>query len=214
MYDYAHYKENDKKELLAFMQAHPFVMLMACGKNGRIELTQVPVIVEERDADLYIMGHIARKSSHHIAVEEAGEALIVFTGAHTYISSSWYTGSPGIGSTWNYSSIHARGPVQWLDDAAFRRMMSKLALHYENGNTASPATFENLAPEYVDKMMKGIAGFELKVAELQNVFKLSQNRDEKSYDNIILELKKREGDADSAVIAAEMEQRKSKVFPS
>jgi transcriptional regulator len=50
----------------------------------------------------------------------------------------------------------------------------------------------------------------MEVAELDNVFKLSQNRDEVSYDNIVKELKQQAGDA--KVIGELMEQRKSKVF--
>jgi transcriptional regulator len=44
------------------------------------------------------------------------------------------------------------------------------------------------------------------------VFKLSQNRDEKSYDNIIVQLKQQEGDGKK--IAEIMEHGKSKVFSS
>jgi transcriptional regulator len=59
--------------------------------------------------------------------------------------------------------------------------------------------------------MKAIVSFEIEVVSIENVFKLSQNRDEKSYDNIITQLKKQESDAKK--IAEIMEQRKSKVFP-
>jgi transcriptional regulator len=61
-------------------------------------------------------------------------------------------------------------------------------------------------------MMKGIVSFEIEINDLQHVFKLSQNRDEKSYDNIIRQLK--EKDSDAKKIAEIMEKRKSKVFPS
>ena len=47
--------------------------------------------------------------------------------------------------------------------------------------------------------------------EMENVFKLSQNRDEKSYHNIIAQLAKQGGD--SALIATEMKKRTEKLFP-
>jgi transcriptional regulator len=59
-------------------------------------------------------------------------------------------------------------------------------------------------------MMKAIVVFEIEITDLQHVFKLSQNRDEKSYDNIISKLK--EGDNDAREIAVIMEKRKAKVF--
>ncbi|HRF23286.1 MAG TPA: hypothetical protein PLR98_03955, partial [Chitinophagaceae bacterium] len=80
----------------------------------------------------------------------------------------------------------------------------------EKNNSASSTVYDNLPEEYVSKLIKGIAGFEMEVAELDNVFKLSQNRDEVSYDNIVNELKQQAGDA--KVIGELMEQRKSKVF--
>jgi transcriptional regulator len=60
--------------------------------------------------------------------------------------------------------------------------------------------------------MKAIVSFEIEVVSIENVFKLSQNRDEKSYDNIVKELKRQEGDAKA--IGTIMEERKAKVFPS
>jgi transcriptional regulator len=59
--------------------------------------------------------------------------------------------------------------------------------------------------------MKAIVAFEIEVKEMDNVFKLSQDRDAKSYDNI-KELLKEQGE-DGQVIAAEMEKRTKDVFP-
>ncbi len=59
-------------------------------------------------------------------------------------------------------------------------------------------------------MSKAIIGFEIEVLEMDNVFKLSQNRDEPSYQRIIKHLDT--GDADAQKIAAEMKHRKEKLF--
>ena len=55
-------------------------------------------------------------------------------------------------------------------------------------------------------MVKAIVGFSIEVESLDNVFKLSQNRDEASQKNIISQLKKR-GDGNSIAVAEEMERR-------
>jgi transcriptional regulator len=60
--------------------------------------------------------------------------------------------------------------------------------------------------------MKAIIAFEVEITSIDHVFKLSQNRDEKSYDNIIARLKQDNGDAKA--IAEMMESRKSKLFHS
>lgn len=212
MYNYPHYKEHDREQVLDFMQQHPFVTLIACNASSRIEATQIPVLIEKKDGKLFIYGHIARKSDHHKALMENSNALIIFTGAHTYVSGTWYSGNPQQASTWNYISIHARGELKWTDESALIELLKKLSLHFENNNAASSTVYDNLPDEYKDKLVKAIVGFEIEVTEMDNVYKLSQNRDEKSYDNIVKELKQQDGDAKE--IGDLMEQRKPKVFPS
>jgi len=85
-------------------------------------------------------------------------------------------------------------------------------LHYENNNPSSTTIFDNLPAAYRERLMKAIVAFEIEVTSMEHVFKLSQDRDEKSYDNIAIQLKKQGGEAQQ--IAELMVKRKSKVFPS
>ena len=211
MYNYPHYKEADKEKLIGFMKEHPFVTLIACSNDKRIEVTQIPVLLEVREDKIFLSGHIARKSDHHKAIEENPEVLVLFTGPHTYVSGSWYTGNPQQASTWNYISIHARGKIIFQDEEYLTAFLKKLSLHFEKGNTSSTTIYDNLPTDYVEKLKKAIIPFELEVTEMDNVFKLSQNRDEKSYDNIVSELNKQAGDAKE--IGELMRNRKNKVFP-
>ena len=212
MYNYPHYKEHDKEKILEFMRQHPFVTLIGCDKNSRIEATQIPVLVEEKEGKIFIHGHIARKSDHEKAFEQNQNVLALFTGAHTYVSGTWYSGNPHQASTWNYISIHARGQIKFQDENALIGLLKKLSLHFEGGNTSSSTIYDNLPNDYKEKLIRAIVAFEIEVTELENVFKLSQNRDEKSYDTIVEKLKQQEGDAKE--IGELMEKRKSKVFPS
>ncbi|MCB9056527.1 MAG: hypothetical protein H6549_11785 [Chitinophagales bacterium] len=90
--------------------------------------------------------------------------------------------------------------------------MRRLTLYYENNNGTSTTVFDNLEVDYRNRLIKAIVAFEIEVESLEHVFKLSQDRDEKSYDNIVKNLKEKEGDA--ATIGKLMEERKSKVFPA
>jgi len=210
MYNYPHYKEQNREKIISFMRDHPFITLVGSDKNGRIEATQIPVLVEEKEGKLFIYGHIAKKSDHHYAFEENPNVLALFTGPHTYVSGTWYTGNPQQASTWNYIAIHARGQIRFLDETALIELLKKLSLHFENNNTESSTIYDNLPIDYKEKLIKAILAFELEVTEMDNVHKLSQNRDEKSYDNIVQQLKKQEGDAKE--IASLMEKRKQQVF--
>ncbi|NOT52767.1 MAG: hypothetical protein HOP10_15995 [Chitinophagaceae bacterium] len=210
MYDLPHHKEKDQDEIIQFMKDHPFVFLTGSGADSKPVVTQIPVFIDEKDGKYFLTGHIMRNTDHHKAFEQNKNVLAVFTGPHTYVSATWYT--KPVGSTWNYMSVHAHGTIRIGDKDELVAILKRLTLHYENGNTASSTVFDNLPTEYTERMMKAIVPFEIEVNELQHVFKLSQDRDEKSYDNIIQQLKQK--DSDAKWIAAIMEKRKPKVFPS
>ncbi len=210
MYNYPLYKEQDRNRIIEFMRQNPFVTIIGVDSKGRAEATQVPVLIEEKDDKLFLYGHMARKSDHHKALTEKPGALVIFTGAHVYVSGTWYAGNPQQASTWNYIAIHARGTLRWMEENELIPLMQKLSLYFEKGDTASSTIYENLPHEYRDRLVNAIVGFEMEVTELDNVHKLSQNRDEKSYNNIVAQLQKQEGDG--KIIGEMMEKRKSKVF--
>lgn len=208
MYNYPQYVEQDQRIVLDFIKQHPFACIIATSLTGRAEATQVPVLIDERDGKVFLSGHVAKKLDHHKALRENPNALVIFTGPHTYVSGTWYTGNLQQASTWNYVSVHARGKVKWMDDDGLIALLKRLSLHFENDNSNSTTIYDNLPAEYLDKLLNAIEGFEIEVTELDNVFKLSQNRDEKSYDNVVKQLKAQGGDA--KLIGAMMEERKDK----
>ncbi len=193
------------------MKDHPFVFITGADAANKPVATQIPVFMDEKEGKYFLTGHIMRNTDHHKAFEQNKNVLAVFTSPHTYVSATWYA-NPSVGSTWNYMSVHAKGTIRFGDTDELISILKRLTLHYENNNTASATVFDNLPAEYTERMMKAIVPFEIEISDLQHVFKLSQDRDEKSYDNIIQQLKQKDGDAKT--IAAIMEKRKFKVFPS
>ena len=211
MYNLPYYKEQDTDEILQFMKNYPFVFLTGVNAANKPVATQVPVFIDEKDGKLFLTGHIMKNTDHHKAFMQNNNVLAVFTGPHTYVSATWYD-NPHQASTWNYMSVHARGKINFGGGDELVAILKRLSLHYENNNTASTTIFDNLSPDYLTPLMKAIVSFEIEIESMDNVFKLSQNRDEKSYDNIVKELKQRKGDA--KMIGTIMEKRKAKVFPS
>jgi transcriptional regulator len=210
MYHFSYYKEKDRQTILDFMEANPFAFITGSYLSGLQVATQVPVLWEERNGELFLQGHIMRNTDHHKAFVENPNALLVFTGPSAYVSASWYT-NPQMGSTWNYMSVHVQGQVNFMSNEGLIAFMQKLTLKFEKGNTQSPTFYNNLPDTFLRNMMPAIVGFEVKAEKLDNVFKLSQNRDEKSYLNIISKLEAEGGN--SALIAAEMKKRKDELFP-
>ena len=128
MYNLPYFKEKDPAVIKAFMQQHSFAMLIG-SKDGFPVATQVPMLIEERDEKLFFLGHFMRQTDHHKAFASNPNALCVFTGAHTYVSASWYT-DPQTASTWNYMSVHAKGQLRFLDQESLLTILEKTTRHY------------------------------------------------------------------------------------
>jgi len=210
MYDLPYYKERNEQVIKEFIDQYPFAFLTGCDSENKPVATQVPVFIEEYDGKYILRGHIMKNTDHHKAFLHNQNVLVVFTGHHTYVSATWYS-NPHQASTWNYMSVHAKGIIRFLDDSALESVLRKTTLHFEKHNQHSTTVFDNLPPEYILKLMKAIVAFEVEVTEMNNVFKLSQDRDQRSYHNIIEKLN--EQGSDGQVIAAEMEKRTRALFP-
>ena len=209
MYNLPYFKEKDQQVVLDFIHQHPFAFITGCDENNKPVATQIPVFIEERENKLFMTGHMMRNTDHHKAFEINSSVLCVFTGHHTYVSASWYT-NPHEASTWNYMSVHVKGKLRFLDEQGLIDVLKKTTLHFEDGNTSSPTIFDNLSSDYTARLMKAIIAFEVEVESIDNVFKLSQNRNKESYGNIIEKLETQ--DADAKTIAEEMKKREDQLF--
>ena len=204
MYNLPYFKEKDPKKIREFIDANPFAFMCGVDADGCPVATQVPVFIEEEDGRQFLRGHIMKNTDHHKALAQNNNVLVVFTGHHTYVSATWYS-DPHQASTWNYMSVHVKGVVRFLGEDALIDVLRKTSMHFENNNLHSTTVFDNLSKDYTEKLMKAIVAFEVEIKQIDNVFKLSQNRDKESYENIVTELKK--GDADAMKIAEVMEER-------
>lgn len=208
MYNLPYYKEKNEAVVKEFIDQHPFAYVSGCDADNKPVATQVPVFIEEIEGRKVLRGHIMKNTKHHKAFTQNENVLVVFSGKHTYVSATWYS-NPHQASTWNYMSVHARGVIRFLDDRGLEEVLRKTTLHFESYDQQSATIFDNLSSDYTQKLMKMIVAFEIEVTEMDHVFKLSQDRDEESYLNIIKQLKEQGGDGQ--VIAEEMEKRISSI---
>jgi transcriptional regulator len=209
MYNLSYFKEGDQEVVLEFMRKHPFVFLTGVNEENKPVATQVPVFIDEKDGKLYLTGHIMRNTDHHKAFEKNKNVLAVFTSPHVYVSGTWYD-NPHQASTWNYMSVHTKGSITFGNKEDLVAILKRLTLHYENNNTASTTVFDNLTSEYTEPLLKAIVAFEVEVESIDNVFKLSQNRNEKSFHNIMEKLN--EQGSDGKFIAGEMKKIQHQLF--
>ena len=184
MYKVGSFLEKDNDKLLAFMQAHSFAVVIGANENVPAA-TQVPLQIKVIDGEIKLLGHIMRKTDHHEAFLANENVLVLFHGAHAYVSAAVYE-NPASASTWNYSSVQAVGKIKLLSSEETRLAIEALTNQYEGKD--SPAAFHHLADDYVEKHLKAIVGFEIVVTSLDGIFKLSQNHPKVNRENIVKEL--------------------------
>ncbi len=210
MYNMPYFKETDLHQLHDFMRQYPFATLCGTNKDGVAIATHIPLLLEEREDELYLSGHIMRDTDHHLAFLNNPGVLAVFHGPHAYVSASWYS-NPQQASTWNYMVVHARGTLKFSDERALINILEKTTAYFENDEN-SPALVQKMPVGYVQRLLPYIIGFEIKITDLENVFKLSQNKKKQEFEHIIQQLKGQSNEGNA--ISLEMEKRKNKIFPS
>lgn len=208
MYHIPYFKAAQDQEVIDFMHQHPFIVLCGIDKNNFPVATHIPILLQQRNDQLFLTGHVMRKQQHTVAFEANSNVLAIFQAANSYISASWYE-TKNIASTWNYLAVHAKGILRWISEEALYEQLVQLTNHFEK-NENSSASVKNMHSDYVANSLKAIKGFEIEVTEVEHVFKFSQNRDEKSFDNIINSLQK--GNSNEQAIAEEMQKRKDQIF--
>lgn len=174
MYVPRHFEMSDRSQVLDFMREHSFALLVSSGPGG-LTGTHIPLLLEQREGDAWIVGHLARANSHWHAFDGEQEAMAVFSGPHAYISPSWHGDGAAV-PTWDYVAVHAYGrPVVIDDDARVMSLLGETVGRYESGR-AQPWSLDTQDAEYVRKLTRGIVAFELRIERIDAKAKLGQNR--------------------------------------
>jgi transcriptional regulator len=172
-----HFEVTDTAWCHALMRAQSFALMVTADDAGAPFATHLPLLVDVRRGPLgTLRGHVARANPHWRYLAAGRPTLVVFSGAHAYVSPSWYATHPAV-PTWNYVAVHASGTGLLVEDAeAVRALLADLVQVYESPGPEA-WSFEGLAADYVAGMQKGIVAFEIPIGRLEGKAKLSQNRD-------------------------------------
>ncbi len=152
-----------------FIEQHGFAIMFA--KN--LEADHLPLILNRNEGEFgTLYGHMARSNPNWKSLDNS-EVLIVFNGAHSYISPTWYSQRPAV-PTWNYSAVHVLGKVELTTDAVTSEGLLSLITKYEPDLLKADETV--MPEEFVSKLSKGIVGFKITISQLQGKEKLGQHR--------------------------------------
>jgi transcriptional regulator len=173
MYTPPAFRVDDQDWIHAFVEANDFGMLVTASP---LMVSHLPFhLAPPSDGKpARLLCHLARANPQWRAFEGTGaEALAVFRGPHTYVSSAWYGAQPAV-PTWNYDAVTARGHATLIEDTdAIAVQMRALAFRYE----PDPGFDMDAQPaRYMEGMFKALVGVSIEVAEWTGKRKQSQNR--------------------------------------
>lgn len=202
MYIPKYFRVTDMDEIREFVQMNSFGTIVTT-KQGKPIATHLPLQLNKEGDDYYITGHMAYGNPQWRTLETCEDILVMYQGPHAYISSSWY-GHENV-PTWNYQSVHVYGTASILNEEELQQDLIMLLQKYEK-HRKNPVLWDKLSPQLLEKELKGIVGFKIKVQEIQASYKLSQNRNEEDYHNIVNKLHE-EKDLNSQQMAEVMKKR-------
>ncbi|MNX50916.1 Protease synthase and sporulation protein PAI 2 [compost metagenome] len=193
------YKNENQEEIELFLRENSFGILIN-QTHGKLCATHIPLELDSNKEGKQILhGHLSKENPQWKGFAENDEILAVFSGPHSYISSSWYDHENV--PTWNYIAVHVYGKIKILEGEAVIESLKKLTDKYE-AQSENPVRVENLSKKTM-LQTRGIIAFEIEITEIQATKKMSQNRDDKNYKNIITQLEKTEN-TQAVAVAKEM----------
>lgn len=180
------YQNENEQEISEFLEANSFGILIN-QVDGKPWATHIPLELDTNEkGEKVLFGHIAKENPQWKSFADDHKVLAVFSGPHAYISSSWYDHENV--PTWNYIAVHVYGTIKIIEGEAMLASLKKLVDKYESASE-NPIRIEELSKRTM-MQTRGIVAFEILIEDIQAVKKMSQNRNEKDYANIISELEK------------------------
>ncbi|MEP3437741.1 MAG: FMN-binding negative transcriptional regulator [Hoeflea sp.] len=180
MYLPPQFAETDGTVLRALIAAHPLGLLISTSPTGLLA-NPVPFLVSFKDGVTTLRTHLSRANEQWRHVSDGSDVLVVFQGADSYVTPSWYASKAEHGKvvpTWNYAMVQARGTATVHESSDWLApQVSELTDRHEMDR--KDAWKVDDAPEaFVAAQLRGIVGIEIAVTELSGKWKVSQNRTE------------------------------------
>lgn len=209
MYVPKHFANDDREELRRLMRENGFAPIVTC-ENGRPFASHLPFALEiGADGREILHAHVARANPHWRAFDGSREALVVFQGAHAYVSPSWYETRPSV-PTWNYEAAHAYGRPRLVEsEEATIAVLKRLVDAYESEATGL-WRLESLPADYLSRQVKAIVAFSMPIERLEGKLKMSQNKPAADRAGAMRGLKSLAGDPLAAAVAQRMREREGR----
>lgn len=174
------FRDDDPELRSELIRKFSFATLFLTTPDGP-RVAHAPVHLGDRTS---LQFHLARSNALAAHLNGA-RALAVINGPEAYISARWYADANQV-PTWNYVAFEVEGTVTRLDPDALPSLLDNLTNHHEAAIRAGEAwTMQKMDPAILQKLIRGIVGFELKIDQIRETVKLSQNKSDAERQRLI-----------------------------
>ncbi|KXY24817.1 transcriptional regulator [Bacillus cereus] len=191
MYIPKYFAIQDEEMKYEIMEQNSFATLFS-QHNGEPYATHLPLLLNRETLTLH--GHFARPNEQWKDIGTQ-QVLAIFQGPHSYISPSWYETNNAV-PTWNYVAVHVYGELEIVEDEI--DSLQDLVNKYEDPE--STYSLNDVDPNYMGGLSKGIVGFKIKINKIEGKAKLSQNHSVERQ-NLVVEKLEKVGSEESKRIA-------------
>jgi transcriptional regulator len=203
----AHFAETDLPTLYEFMRQHSFATLVTL-QDGIPFASHLPLLLDS-DVGTHgaLLGHMARNNEQWRNFAVGAEILVMFQGAHAYVSPTCYEPNPMSVPTWNFTAVHAYGKARILSEEELVETLHRLV---DVNEKTFPQPWQlQISQAMRERVLGAIVGFEIKLNRIEGKFKLSQNRSAQDRKNIIAQLAQSEHGKETAQWMSKALERES-----
>lgn len=172
MYVRSNHQPKDRAHVYDLMRRNIFATLIGISSNGLIA-SHLPFMFDsERGAHGTLISHLARANPHAVLLGDGQEMLVIFTGAHGYLSPSWYPKRESA-PAWNYAAVHCYGKTVLQSESDSERNINDLVNLMEAGRLNRWNSNE-IGEHGVAQALSRIVCFEIEITRLEAKFKMAQ----------------------------------------
>lgn len=176
MYTKPEFAPLSREESFDLIRAATFATIVSAGPDGLVASHLAFLVDPQRGEHGTLRSHLARANPHTALIAAGHASIVIFSGPHGYISSSWYPANPARDNapTWNFAVVHCHGKPQTLDTPATARQIADLVEHLEH-HRSKRWSLRELGAGGMERRLPKILGFEIPLERLEAKFKMGQD---------------------------------------
>ncbi len=204
MYIPKEFKETNQNEILDFIGKNALGILVSSTGVFEPLVSHIPFVSKLESEEIILEGHLSIHNPHREQIKKGKTALVIFQGPNAYISSSIYTHENV--PTWNYQAVHLYGTVEILTKNQLQDHLTQAIDYFESERT-NKLDYSKFSKSMLENYLNEIIGFRLRTYKTEAAYKMSQNRNDIDFQNIVTDLSQSKKTLDQEV-AKEMAKLK------